>query len=166
MANGNDDLAATSAKAIADMTPDEARAEIARREVQKLSRRAALAKMGVRSAMTIFAAFSIDDLARMVGKKMEQNAAQNAAVNEVARQLQNAGLSFAYKKAVCVTWVDDKDNQVCVGDGCLTGMPGCGCSCKAGALCQECCDSKCPAHDSADPSLSSRAACYLACDGG
>ena len=97
MADVNDGLAAgtSEAVAIADMTPDEARAELAKREAQKLTRRAALAKMGVRGAMAIFAAFSVDDLARMVAKKMEQRAGENAAIDEVARQLHNAGVSFA-----------------------------------------------------------------------
>ena len=98
MAEANDDFvtaASEAGKAIADMTPQEARAELAKREAQKMTRRAALAKMGVRGAMAIFAAFTVDDLARMVAKKLEQQAGQNAAIDEVARQLHNAGVAFA-----------------------------------------------------------------------
>ena len=166
MADVNDGLAAgtSEAMAIADMTPDEARAELAKREAQKLTRRAALAKMGVRGAMAIFAAFSVDDLARMVAKKMEQRAGENAAVDEVARQLHNAGVSFAAVRPACIVMVDENDIQRCVGSGCLKDMPVCGCACgtSTGSRCQECCV-RCPVGDY--PSTGPRARCEAACAG-
>ena len=61
----------------------------------RVSRRQALKKLGMTSAMATFALFSVDDLARMVGKAMQQRAADNKVVEQVAREFQNAGVAFA-----------------------------------------------------------------------
>ena len=66
-----------------------------RLERDKITRRAALAKMGIRSAAAVFAAFTVDDLARVVTQKMAQNAHDNQIVNAVAEEFKNAGVAFA-----------------------------------------------------------------------
>ncbi len=61
----------------------------------RLSRRQALKKLGMTSAMATFALFSVDDLARMVGKAMEQRVADNKVAEQVAKEFQQAGIALA-----------------------------------------------------------------------
>lgn len=82
-------------KSALDMTPNEAKAELAKREADKMTRRAALAKVGMRTGMAIFAAFSIDDLARKTAQVLSQQSQDNAVVDKVARELHGAGVAFA-----------------------------------------------------------------------
>ncbi len=64
-------------------------------EREQLSRRAALRKLGYTSVLSVFALFSVDDLARMVGRAMEQKARDNEVAEVVARELRDAGLAMA-----------------------------------------------------------------------
>ena len=68
---------------------------LARMERERMTRRAVLAKAGLRFGLGALALLSVDDLARMVGKHMEQQAKQNALVDSVTRELRGAGLAFA-----------------------------------------------------------------------
>ena len=61
----------------------------------RFSRRQALKKFGITSAMAAFALFSVDDLAQMVGKAMEQRARDNKVAQQVAKEFQQAGVAFA-----------------------------------------------------------------------
>ncbi len=61
----------------------------------RVSRRQALKKLGMTSAMAAFALFSVDDLARMVGKAMEQRARDNKVAEQVAKEFQQAGIALA-----------------------------------------------------------------------
>ena len=82
-------------KSASDMTPDEARAELAKREADKVTRRAALAKVGMRTGMAIFAAFSVDDLAQKTATVLSQRSQDNAVVEKMTRELRGAGVAFA-----------------------------------------------------------------------
>ncbi len=64
-------------------------------ERERLSRRQALKRFGMTSAMATFALFSVDDLARMVGKAMQQRAGDNKVAAQVAQEFQNAGVAMA-----------------------------------------------------------------------
>ncbi len=64
-------------------------------ERERLSRRQALKKFGITSAMATFALFSVDDLARMVGKAMQQRAGDNRVVEQIAKEFQQAGIVLA-----------------------------------------------------------------------
>ena len=64
-------------------------------EREQLTRRQALRKFGITSAMATFALFSVDDLARMVGKAMQQRAADNKVAEQVAQEFQHAGIALA-----------------------------------------------------------------------
>ena len=64
-------------------------------ERERLSRRQALKRLGMTSAMAAFALFSVDDLARMVGKAMQQRAGDNKVAEQVAQEFQQAGIAFA-----------------------------------------------------------------------
>ncbi len=64
-------------------------------ERERLSRRQALKKFGMTSAMATLGLFSVDDLARMVGKAMQQRAGDNKVAEQVAKEFQQAGVAFA-----------------------------------------------------------------------
>ena len=64
-------------------------------ERERLSRRQALKRFGMTSAMATFALFSVDDLARMVGKAMQQRAGDNKVAAQVAKEFQSAGIVLA-----------------------------------------------------------------------
>lgn len=54
-----------------------------------------LKKFGVTSAMATFAMFSVDDLAHMVGKALQQQAGDNKIAGQIAHEFQQAGVAFA-----------------------------------------------------------------------
>ena len=71
-------------------------------ERERLSRRQALKKFGITSAMATFAMFSVDDLAHMVGKAMQQRASDNKVAQAIAKEFQGAGIAIAGNPAVCM----------------------------------------------------------------
>ena len=64
-------------------------------EAEKMTRRAALRKLGITSGMAFFSLFAVDDLARMAIKKMRQNEATRDIAETVAREFKDAGIAFA-----------------------------------------------------------------------
>jgi len=64
-------------------------------ERERLSRRQALKRLGMTSAMATLGLFSVDDLARMVGRAMQQRAGDNKIAAQLAQEFQNAGAAFA-----------------------------------------------------------------------
>ena len=64
-------------------------------ERERLTRRQALKRFGMTSAMTVFALFSVDDLAHMVGNAMQQQARDNKIAGQIAQEFQQAGVAFA-----------------------------------------------------------------------
>ena len=72
-----------------------AETERERFERERLSRRQALKRFGMTSAMATFAMFSVDDLAHMVGKAMQQRAGDNKLVGRIAREFESAGIAMA-----------------------------------------------------------------------
>lgn len=64
-------------------------------ERERLTRRQALKRFGMTSAMATFALFSVDDLARMVGGAMERQARNSKIAAQVAQEFQQAGVAFA-----------------------------------------------------------------------
>ena len=87
-------------------------------ERERLSRRQALKRFGMTSAMTAFALFSVDDLARMVGKAMQQRAGDNKVAEQVAQEFQEAGVSFAASSSQpCCTHCSNQqviDDKACL----------------------------------------------------
>ncbi len=61
-------------------------------ERERLTRRQALKKFGMTSAMATFALFSVDDLARMVGGAMERQARNSKIATLVAQEFQHSGI--------------------------------------------------------------------------
>jgi hypothetical protein len=64
-------------------------------EQARLSRRAALRKIGVTSGMAFFGLFAVDDLARLAIKKMEENKQTREIGETVAKEFKTAGIAFA-----------------------------------------------------------------------
>jgi len=65
-------------------------------EQGKMTRRAALRKLGFGAGLAAFSLLSVDDLARMVGQRMERMAGDNKVAGQVAKEFQQAGVAFAY----------------------------------------------------------------------
>ncbi|BDI30822.1 hypothetical protein CCAX7_28730 [Capsulimonas corticalis] len=64
-------------------------------ERERLARRNALKRFGMTSAMATLALFSVDDLARMVGKALQQRAGDNQIAGRLATEFQSMGAAFA-----------------------------------------------------------------------
>lgn len=64
-------------------------------ERERLTRRQALKRFGMTAGMAAFAMFSVDDLAHIVGKAMQQRAGDNKVASQVAEEFQQAGIAFA-----------------------------------------------------------------------
>jgi len=99
-------------------------------EREQLTRRQALKKFGMTSAMATFALFSVDDLARMVGKAMQQRAVDDKVVEQVAKEFQKAGIAMA----------DLPSGPAPIGTGSSPACGGtggaCSGSCQGGASCK------------------------------
>ena len=93
-------------------------------ERERLSRRQALKRFGMISAMATFALFSVDDLARMVGKAMQQRAADNKVVEQVAKEFQQAGIAMAAGGASGSCQQNALNKQIGV-DACNAGYSNC-----------------------------------------
>jgi hypothetical protein len=72
-----------------------------RLERERLSRREALKKIGITSAMATFALFSVDDLARIAGNALQRNSNDNRIAKQLASELRSAGLAFATGDSRC-----------------------------------------------------------------
>ena len=64
-------------------------------EQEKLTRRAALRKLGFGAGFAAFSLLAVDDLARMVGRRMERMAGDNRVAGQIAKEFQQAGMAFA-----------------------------------------------------------------------
>ena len=133
----------------------------------RLSRRRALKKLGMTSAMATFALFSVDDLAHMVGKAMQQRAGDNKVAAQVAQELHQAGIVLADGTShptcihCCNQYCIDRNACyqtycTCVGPNCDSEAAHClnnseydfnGCYnswCGAGIICPTCIVKECP----------------------
>lgn len=99
-------------------------------ERERLSRRQALKKFGITTGMAVFAMFSVDDLARMVGKAMQQRAGDNRIANQLAKEFQQAGIAMAttYTGASCAN-KDNYDDCVSCCDNACNSQTGCSNTC-------------------------------------
>lgn len=64
-------------------------------EQERMSRRAALRKLGISSAATVLGVFAADDLARMAIMVMEQNKVTQRIAEALAHDFKNAGVALA-----------------------------------------------------------------------
>ncbi len=77
------------------MEKNQAQEALVKFEAEKMSRRAALARVGLRFGAVALAALTVDDLARLAGDELRRRADGNQTVEQVARELQQAGVAFA-----------------------------------------------------------------------
>lgn len=93
-------------------------------EREHLTRRQALKRFGITSAMTAFALFSVDDLAHIVGKAMQQRAGDNKIAGQLAKEFQEAGIAMAAGPSgrdCCAQVAYDKAN--CIANALQTYAP-------------------------------------------
>ncbi len=64
-------------------------------EQERLTRRAALRKLGFGAGLSAFMLLGVDDLARMVGAKMAQMDGDNKVAGQIAKEFQSAGVAMA-----------------------------------------------------------------------
>ncbi len=64
-------------------------------EQERMTRRAALRKLGFGAGIAAFSLLGVDDFARMVGQRLERNARDNKTAMAVAKEFQSAGIAFA-----------------------------------------------------------------------
>ncbi len=64
-------------------------------EQERLTRRAALRKLGFGAGLSAFMLLGVDDLARMVGTKMAQMDSDNKTAEQIAKEFQSAGVAMA-----------------------------------------------------------------------
>lgn len=95
-------------------------------EREKMTRRAALRKLGLTTGMSIFGLFAVDDLARMVISKMQEHEATKKIAEGLAHEFKDAGAVFALVAITCDDCCTHRDNQSlncleqhshCVADG-------------------------------------------------
>ena len=96
-------------------------------ERERLSRRQALKRLGMTSAMATFALFSVDDLARMVGKAMQQRAGDNKVAAQIAKEFQQAGVVLAWGDTGSTCWASGQSFN-CAGCGAGGATQGTCCS--------------------------------------
>jgi len=72
-----------------------------KREAEKMSRRAVLAKVGLRFGAAAVMALSVDDLARKVTAAIATRNRDNAVAQRVANEFHNAGVAFADGPTTC-----------------------------------------------------------------
>lgn len=96
-------------------------------EQEKITRRVALRKLGFGAGLAAFSLLGVDDLARIVGQRMERMAGDNKVANQVAKEFQQAGVAFAVPQ------------QWPPGDGCPSGRNYGQCS-GPPVFCQHCAD--------------------------
>lgn len=103
----------TSKEGAGNVPEPETRQEKLERE--RLTRRAALAKLGLRAGAAVLAALSVEDLARMASKELQRRSGDNAVANAVAKEFKNAGVAFASSSDASL--VDEAACAKCVDDG-------------------------------------------------
>ena len=73
-------------------TPETAKEKFER---ERITRRQALKRFGMTAGVAALAMFSVDDLAHIVGKAMQQRAGDNKVAAQIAKEFQQAGVAFA-----------------------------------------------------------------------
>ncbi len=109
-----DDVTTGAADAQAAV-PGSAAQALARHEAEKMSRRAVLAKVGLRFGAAVIAAISVDDLTRAVTASIARSNKDNVVAQQVANEFKNAGVAFADVSASGACF-DDPCNGSCWAD--------------------------------------------------
>ncbi len=144
-------------------------------EDSKLTRRAALRKLGYGAGIAAFSLLGVDDFARMVGQRLQRQAGDSQVAQAVAHEFQQAGIVLANPVGMAATsgshCISDYDCTGCggsavTGDCCHGSSDPTTCCTKSYggmngnvAACQQCCDHAWPGVSGFHTS------CYNACGG-
>lgn len=111
-----------------DTTPTPEQIAKARKfEREQLTRRQAIRKLGFGAGAAAFFALSTDDLTHMVGKELQKSAGDNKIANQVAKELNNAGIAsadVAWPQRLpgnCAAGTSGADKQNCCSEDNVTG---------------------------------------------
>ena len=115
-----DDVTTGAADAQAAV-PGSAAAALAKHEAEKMSRRAVLAKVGLRFGAAVIAAMSVDDLTRAVTKSIARSNRDSAVAQQVANEFKNAGVAFAADR-ICAHCTSQYDMDI---ESCKQFYQGC-----------------------------------------
>lgn len=74
---------------------NEAEAEIVRIENERMTRRKALRKFGFTAGMAVFSMLTVDDLARVAAKKLQETEATKGIGDVLAKEFRSAGVAMA-----------------------------------------------------------------------
>jgi hypothetical protein len=86
--------------------------KLAQMEKEKLTRRQALARFGFQAGAAAVAALTADELLRKVGTEMQRRAGDNRVAQQVAKELNGAGVAFADSVSTEDTLLDS--GKLCV----------------------------------------------------
>ena len=64
-------------------------------ERERLTRRAALRKIGMTTGMALFSLFAVNDLARLAIKRMEEHKETRLIAETVAKEFKDSGIAYA-----------------------------------------------------------------------
>jgi len=103
-------------------------------EQERLTRRAALRKLGFGAGLSAFMLLGVDDLARMVGTKMAQTVRDNKTAEQIAKEFQSAGVAMASASSSGSACQDCWNHFICVLIAANCAIPH---SCDNGTLCQK-----------------------------
>lgn len=128
-------------------------------EQERLTRRAALRKLGFGAGIAAFSLLGVDDFARMVGQRLQRNAHDNKTAMAVAKEFQSAGIASAGA-------AQNPSGTLCVGNydcsGCGGGAETGDCCAKSRATATSTTDC-CQKSFGPDSSRSDVAACRQCC---
>ena len=109
----------------------------ARFENERMTRRGALRKFGFMAGMAVFATLSVDDLARIAAKKMQDNEATKGIGDTLAKEFRAAGVALANDDPGnpnsylgtcigCTPYCEPDEDYDCVDclDACATPLTG------------------------------------------
>lgn len=133
-----------------NLTLAEKRAKL---ENEKLTRRQALARFGFQAGAAAVAALTADDLLRKVGEELQRRSGDNKVVQQVAKELNSAGVAFAATATNCALCgcsgsCDESSgifkSMICTGTtACTNDCVFCGLNCNSNdPNCGDCCQEK------------------------
>jgi len=122
-------------------------------ESERMSRRAALKRLGITTGMALFSLLTVDDMARLAARKLNDH----GVCEDLAAEFKNAGIAVAQTGGDCNERCNQIYNQCITDCGCPVG-----CNCAGGSLWPWCLAYNfCIGPFS--PSITSRTTCYQNC---
>jgi hypothetical protein len=138
-------------------------------EREKMTRRAALRKLGFGAGLAVFSLLGVDDLARLVGQRMERMAGDNKVAEQIAKEFQQAGIAFAMGPSgvclgasdcsTCQNNIRTSCNKACVQNYTFPGL----CELAVSNCASNCAGTVCPGSDNSVSEMLALEQCYDSC---